>query len=56
MSASYSLFFTTLILSALGYFVDKKLNAFPLFFLIFLFLGLTIGFYQLARKMTPKKK
>ncbi len=56
MSASYSLFLSTLILSALGYFIDKNLNTFPIIFLICLFLGLIIGFYQLARKMSPKKK
>tara|TARA_Y100000741_G_scaffold331114_1_gene286204 strand:- start:308 stop:478 length:171 start_codon:yes stop_codon:yes gene_type:complete len=56
MSASYSLFLSTLILSGLGYFIDKKLNTFPMIFLLCLFLGLIIGFYQLARKMNPKKK
>ena len=56
MSASYSLFISTLLLSALGYFADKKLNTFPILFLIFLFLGVTLGFYQLAKKMNPKKK
>ena len=56
MSASYSLFISTLFLSALGYIVDKKLNTFPIIFLICLFLGLILGFYQLARKMSPKKK
>jgi len=56
MSASYSLFISTLLLSALGYFFDKKLNTFPILFLIFLFLGVTLGFYQLANKMNPQKK
>ena len=56
MSASYSLFISILFLSALGYFFDKKLNTFPIIFLIFLFLGLTIGFYQLARRMKPRNK
>ena len=56
MSASYSLFISTLILSALGYYFDKKLNTFPVMFLICLFLGLMTGFYQLARKLSPKKK
>tara|TARA_B100000287_G_scaffold10264_1_gene10419 strand:+ start:1395 stop:1565 length:171 start_codon:yes stop_codon:yes gene_type:complete len=56
MSASYSLFISTLILSAIGYFIDKSLNTFPIIFLICLFLGLVIGFYQLARKMSPKEK
>ncbi len=55
MSASYSLFISTLILSALGYFFDKKLNTFPIIFLIFLVLGLWLGFYQLTRKMNPKE-
>tara|TARA_Y100000590_G_scaffold329012_1_gene373598 strand:- start:255 stop:425 length:171 start_codon:yes stop_codon:yes gene_type:complete len=56
MSASYSLFISTLILSAIGYFIDKSLNTFPIIFLICLFLGLVIGFYQLARKISPKEK
>tara|TARA_Y100000814_G_scaffold201623_1_gene148587 strand:- start:485 stop:655 length:171 start_codon:yes stop_codon:yes gene_type:complete len=56
MSACYSLFISTLILSAIGYFIDKSLNTFPIIFLICLFLGLIIGFYQLARKMSPKEK
>ncbi len=56
MSASYSLFISTLFLSALGYYFDKKLNTFPFIFLICLFLGMVLGFYQLARKMRPKKK
>ena len=56
MSASYSLFLSTLILSALGYFIDKKLDTFPIVFLMCLFMGLILGFYQLARKMGPKKK
>tara|TARA_B100001250_G_scaffold410695_1_gene437664 strand:+ start:151 stop:321 length:171 start_codon:yes stop_codon:yes gene_type:complete len=56
MSASYSLFLSSLVLSALGYFIDKSLNTFPMIFLICLFLGLIVGFYQLARKMSPKEK
>tara|TARA_Y100000748_G_scaffold264497_1_gene233894 strand:+ start:469 stop:711 length:243 start_codon:yes stop_codon:yes gene_type:complete len=56
MSASYSLFISTLSLSALGYFFDKKLNTFPIFFLLCLFLGLIIGFYQIARKIGSEKK
>ena len=56
MSASYSLFIATLFLSALGYTIDKNLNTFPVIFLLCLFLGLILGFYQLARKMSPKKK
>jgi len=56
MSASHSLFISTLFLSALGYAIDKNLNTFPVIFLICLFLGLILGFYQLARKMSPKKK
>ena len=55
MSASYSLFISTLLLSALGYFIDNKLKTLPVLFLLFLFLGLSLGFYQLAGKMNPKK-
>tara|TARA_B100002051_G_scaffold88376_1_gene84460 strand:+ start:2337 stop:2579 length:243 start_codon:yes stop_codon:yes gene_type:complete len=56
MSASYSLFISTLLLSTLGYTIDKTLKTFPILFLIFLFLGLSIGFYQLASKMNSEKK
>jgi|TARA_B100000287_G_scaffold395914_1_gene411122 F0F1-type ATP synthase assembly protein I len=56
MSASYSLFISTLILSALGYFIDKNFNTFPIIFLISLFFGMIVGFYQLARKIGPKNK
>tara|TARA_Y100001968_G_C19121554_1_gene602235 strand:- start:485 stop:655 length:171 start_codon:yes stop_codon:yes gene_type:complete len=56
MSASQSLFISTLLLSALGYYIDGNLNTFPYIFLMCLFLGLIIGFYQLAKKISPKKK
>tara|TARA_B100000287_G_scaffold308645_1_gene291822 strand:+ start:2004 stop:2192 length:189 start_codon:yes stop_codon:yes gene_type:complete len=56
MSASYSLFISILCLSALGYFFDKKLNTFPILFLIFLILGIMVGFYQLVRKIDSKNK
>ena len=49
MSAVYSLFFSTIILSFLGYYLDKKLETFPIIFLLGLFSGLTLGFYQLIK-------
>ncbi len=53
MSASQSLFISTIFFSFIGYFFDKKLNTFPLIFLIFLIFGLMVGFYQLAKKLNP---
>ena len=47
MSAVQSLFFYVLIFSAIGFFLDKKLETFPILFIILLFLGLIIGFLQL---------
>ena len=47
MAAVQSLFFYVIILSAIGYFVDKKLKTFPILFIILLFVGLFVGFFQL---------
>ena len=47
MAAVQSLFFYVIILSAVGYYVDKKFNTFPILFIILLFVGLIIGFFQL---------
>ena len=47
MAAVQSLFFYALIFCATGYFLDKKLETFPILFIILLFLGLMIGFFQL---------
>jgi|TARA_B110000914_G_scaffold169816_1_gene150436 F0F1-type ATP synthase assembly protein I len=56
MSAVQSLFSYVIILSVFGYFLDHRLDTFPLLFLITLFLGLIIGFYQLSRAANLKKK
>ena len=47
MAAVQSLFFYVIILSIIGYFLDKKLKTFPILFIILLFAGLIIGFFQL---------
>ena len=55
MSAVYSLFLVTLILSYLGYYLDKKLGTFPIIFLLGLVSGLFLGFYQLIKIMNSQK-
>ena len=47
MAAVQSLFFYVITLSVIGYYVDKKFKTFPIFFIILLFVGLFIGFFQL---------
>ena len=47
MSAVQSLFLYVITLSAVGYFADKKFKTFPILFIIFLFAGLFVGFFQL---------
>ena len=47
MAAVQSLFFYVIALSAIGYYLDKKFITFPIFFIILLFVGLLVGFYQL---------
>ena len=47
MAAVQSLFFYVMTLSAIGYYLDKKFKTFPILFIIMLFVGLLIGFFQL---------
>ena len=47
MAAVQSLFFYVIALSFIGYYADKKFNTFPVLFIILLFIGLFIGFFQL---------
>ena len=47
MAAVHSLFFYVITLSVIGFYVDKKFNTFPIFFIILLFVGLFVGFFQL---------
>ena len=47
MAAVQSLFFYVITLSAIGYFADKKFKTFPILFIILLFIGLFVGFFQL---------
>ena len=55
MSAVYTLFLSTIILSFLGYYLDKKLETFPILFLLGLFFGLILGFYQLIQILNKQK-
>ena len=55
MAAVYSLFLVTIVLSYLGYYLDKKLGTFPIIFLLGLFSGLILGFYQLIKIMNSQK-
>jgi len=56
MSAVHSLFSYIIVLAVFGYLLDKRYNTFPLLFLIALFIGLMVGFYQLSRTVNLKKK
>ncbi len=47
MAAVQSLFFYVITLSVIGYYVDKKFKTFPILFIILLFVGLFVGFFQL---------
>jgi len=47
MAAVQSLFFYVITLSAFGYYLDKKFKTFPILFIILLFVGLFVGFFQL---------
>ena len=56
MSAVYTLFLSIIILSYLGYYLDKKMQTFPIIFLLSLIFGLFLGFYQLIKITNAKKK
>ncbi len=47
MAGVQSLFFYVIVLSGIGYYVDKKFKTFPILFIILLFVGLFAGFSQL---------
>ena len=47
MAAVQSLFLYVIAFSTVGYYVDKKFKTFPILFIILLFSGLLIGFFQL---------
>ena len=47
MAAVHSLFFYVIILSVIGYYIDKKFKTFPILFITLLFVGLFVGFFQL---------
>lgn len=49
MMAGYTLIASILLLGGLGYVIDQWRSTFPWFFLGGLFLGLIVGFYELAK-------
>ena len=48
MAAVQSLFGYVFFLSIFGYFFDKRFGTFPFIFILLLFIGLSLGFYQIA--------
>ena len=54
MGASYTLIGSILILGTLGYFIDKWQDTSPIFLLIGLFLGIIVGFYEIAKAIWAK--
>jgi len=47
MAAVQSLFLYVIAFSTVGYYLDKKFKTFPILFIILLFAGLLVGFFQL---------
>ena len=55
-SASYTLLASVLILTFLGWYIDRSIDTSPIGLLIGLCLGLLTGFYHLARVIWPGGK
>ena len=53
-AASYTLLGAIVLLGGVGYLLDRWRGTLPLFFLIGLFLGLIVGFVELARIVFKK--
>ena len=53
-SASYALIGAVLVFALVGYFIDNHYQSSPWFTLGGTFLGLLVGFYQLAKAIWPK--
>ena len=53
-SASYALIGAVLVFALVGYFIDNHYQSSPWFTLGGTFLGLLVGFYQLAKTIWPK--
>ena len=47
IAAVQSLFFYVITFSFIGYYADTKFKTFPILFIILLFVGLFVGFYQI---------
>lgn len=45
------LFVSTIVGAGIGYFIDKKMDSFPLFFIVFLLLGAASGFWTIYKTL-----
>jgi len=45
------LFVSTIVGAVIGYFIDKNMDSFPVFFLIFLVLGAASGFWTIYKRL-----
>jgi ATP synthase protein I len=55
-SLGIDLFVNTFAGAALGYFIDKKLNTFPIFFFVFTILGAISGFWTTYKTLKREEK
>tara|TARA_B100001109_G_C18448644_1_gene283437 strand:- start:60 stop:269 length:210 start_codon:yes stop_codon:yes gene_type:complete len=55
MAAVQSFFGYVIFLSIFGYVIDKKIGTFPFLFILLLFTGLILGFYQISRSTKSRK-
>lgn len=49
---AFELFAIIGIFTALGYFVDKKLDTNPIFLIVLLLIGLAVGFYRVLKQFS----
>lgn len=55
MAAVQSLFGYVLFLSIFGYVIDKEIGTFPFLFILLLFTGIILGFYQISNSTKSRK-
>tara|TARA_B100000900_G_C20056025_1_gene503908 strand:- start:280 stop:489 length:210 start_codon:yes stop_codon:yes gene_type:complete len=55
MAAVQSLFGYVFFLSIFGYVIDEKIGTFPFLFILLLFTGLILGFYQISHSTKSRK-
>jgi F0F1-type ATP synthase assembly protein I len=48
---AFEMFGTIGVVTALGWFLDKKLNTAPVLVIIFLFIGLILAFYRIFKQL-----